>query len=113
MEAYKQWRKELKALNDIIQSLTVWDEHADTLQREYDYLLNQRPEIDKSKVHVGSIYTHKDGGLYVANEIKTLNGDWYSTEVVVYTPYNSGQTPIYVRTLEHFLSSFEYFREDD
>lgn len=69
--------------------------------------------VTTSKISLGSLYKHKDGGLYIPHEIKWLSGDWYSTEIVVYTPYDSQQRKVYVRTLEHFMSSFKYFRKDD
>jgi hypothetical protein len=39
-----EWKKQIKALNDYINSLRVWNDHAESCQAEYDLLLKQRPK---------------------------------------------------------------------
>ena len=46
LSKYEQWVKELNELNDIINSLSVWDEYADYLQGRYDRLLKDEPQKD-------------------------------------------------------------------
>ncbi len=44
-EEYKKWAKELGSLNDRINSIKPWNSHAETLQREYDLLLQADPRL--------------------------------------------------------------------
>lgn len=44
-QEYKDWLKKLHELNDYINSLTVWDDYAESCQRDYDNLLRQDPRL--------------------------------------------------------------------
>lgn len=39
-----EWKEKLKALDDHINSLKKWDEYAESCQRDYDWLLKQKPQ---------------------------------------------------------------------
>ncbi len=46
-EEYDKWVKELNNLDQRINNLKVWDDYAEYLQREYDYLIKQNPKEQK------------------------------------------------------------------
>lgn len=67
---------------------------------------------------IGKLYTHKDGGFYKVVDLEPIqktiqlvrNLDYlkwikFSTTLIWYSPKDD-ETKIYVRTKEHFLSSF-------
>jgi len=42
---FQEWSDKLEKLNDHINSLKVWDDYAESCQRDYDYLLAQDPRL--------------------------------------------------------------------
>ena len=40
----EEWEKDVENLDNRINALTVWNDYAEYLQREYDILLTQRPK---------------------------------------------------------------------
>ena len=46
-QVYKDWAKRLDELNDYINSLEVWDNHAEESQSRYDRLLSEDPRLKK------------------------------------------------------------------
>ena len=44
---YYKWVQALHALNDKINELKVWDDHAEMLQARYDRLLSEEPKKEE------------------------------------------------------------------
>ena len=49
LKEYEKWVKKLEKLNDHINSLHIWNSYAEDCQREYDFLLQQNPKLEKDK----------------------------------------------------------------
>jgi len=46
---YDQWYDKLMRLNAYINSIKPWNDHAEEMQREYDFLLTQDPRLKENK----------------------------------------------------------------
>lgn len=44
---YQEWADKLKRLDNHINNLKTWDDYAESCQREYDWLLKQKPIQEK------------------------------------------------------------------
>ena len=44
---YQEWADKLKRLDNHINNLKTWDDYAESCQREYDWLLKQKPTQEK------------------------------------------------------------------
>jgi len=60
----------------------------------------------QNKIQQGSLWEHKDGGIYTILMVKKLYivNKWIS--LVAYIPENENPEEPYVRTEKHFLESF-------
>ena len=49
VQEFEKWSDKLHKLNDHINSLTIWNDYAESCQRDYDNLLKQDPRL-KSEI---------------------------------------------------------------
>ena len=67
---------------------------------------------EKHNIPTFTKWKHKDGGEYVVLAVETVDIQGLKLDTVVYTNVNSiYETKKYIRTVEHFKSSFTLMEE--